>query len=364
MKYSLIACLFFCVLNVEITLNNAITTQALEKLKESSWASFIVEFAEVQLSTGGALSELVETINQLISQLEEEQQDIHNKYSRRTDEHNRDVTRIEQEIQDAAKDIFTGQDFIDNVLIPQKERFQQSLIQLKINIEENRRVLNGEIVNRKKQHEQFLSNIAEINEAIGAVDESLGLLSQISNPQLVQYKRVQTNLGRIQSSFQNRQSFAPMIKALLELATEQNFTDQGSVQQLVKIFNELRIQFVDSLNQETLNESQAETKYTERIAQLEKEFAEFQRSVLIKNSELVANEQKLGETIVYVGQRKDDKETLEAQLQAENDNYAAETDLYIRTISEYNKEIEISKQAYGLLTQPSFESYVRSKVGI
>ncbi|CAD8154630.1 unnamed protein product [Paramecium pentaurelia] len=364
MKSSLIACLLLSVLSVEITLNNAITTQALEKLKESSWASFIVEFAEVELSTGGALSELIETINQLIEQLQEELQDIHNKYSRRTDEHNRDVTRLEQEIQDAAKDIFTGQDFIDNVLIPQKERFQQSLVQLKINIEENRRVLDGEIVNRKRQHEQFLSNIAELNEAIGAVDESLGLLSQISNPSLIQFKRVQTNLGRIQTSFQNRSSFAPIIKALLELATEQNFTDQGSVQQLVKIFNELRVQFVDSLNQETADESQAETKYTERVAQLEKEFAEFQRSVLIKNSELAANEQKLGETIVYVGQRKDDKETLEAQLQAENDNYAAETDLYTRTVTEYNKEIDISKQAYGLLTQPSFESYVRSTVGI
>ncbi|CAD8089708.1 unnamed protein product [Paramecium sonneborni] len=364
MKTSLIACLLLSVLTVEITLNNAITTQALEKLKESSWAQFIVQFAEVELSTGGALSELVETINQLITQLEEELQDIHNAYSRRTDEHLRDVTRLEQEIQDAAKDIFTGQDFIDNVLIPQKERFLSALAQLKINIEENRRIVDGEILNRKRQHEQFLNNIAELNEAIGAVDESLGLLSQISNPSLIQFKRVQTNLSRIQTQFQNRSSFAPIIKALLELATEQNFADQGSVQQLVKIFNELRVQFVDSLNQETADESSAEIKHTERVAQLEKEFAEFQRSVLIKNSELTANEQKLGETIVYVDQRKDDKETLEAQLQAENDNYAAETDLYTRTVTEYNKEIEISKQAYGLLTQPSFEQYVRSTVGI
>ncbi|CAD8164258.1 unnamed protein product [Paramecium pentaurelia] len=151
---------------------------------------------------------------------------------------------------------------------------------------------------------------------------------------------------------------------LLEYSIISNYQNNFIQFQLVKIFNELRVQFVDSLNQETLDESQAETKYTERIAQLEKEFAESSRSVLIKNSELAANEQKLGETIVYVGQRKDDKETLEAQLQAENDNYAAETDLFIRTISEYNKEIEISKQAYGLLTQQSFESYVKSKVGI
>ncbi|CAD8132718.1 unnamed protein product [Paramecium pentaurelia] len=364
MKSALIACLILSVFSVEISLNNVATTQALEKLKESQWASFIVDFAEVELSSGGALTELVEAINQLIDQLEEELDDIHHAYSRRTDEHNRDVTRLEQEIQDADRDIFNGEDFIDNVLIPQKERFQSALAQLKTNIEENRRVLDGETLNRKKQHEQFLSNIAEINEAIGAVDESLGLLSQIANPSLVQFKRVQTNLNRIQSSFQNHSSFAPIIRALLELATEQNFSDQGSLQQLVKIFNELRVQFVDSLNQETADENAAETKFAERVAQLEKEFAEFQRAVMIKNSELAANEQKLGETIVYVGQRKDDRATLQAQLQAENDNYAAETDLYNRTVSEYNKEIDISKQALGLLTQPSFEQYVKSKVGI
>lgn len=78
----------------------------------------------------------------------------------------------------------------------------------------------------------------------------------------------------------------------MELATEQNFADQGSLQQLVKIFNELRVQFVDSLNAETEEEKNAEAKFAERVIQLEKEHSEFQRSVLIKNSELAANDRK------------------------------------------------------------------------
>lgn len=55
-------------------------------------------------------------------------------------------------------DIFNGQDMIDNVLIPQKDRFQRALAQLKANIEENRKILNEDTVNRKKQHEEFLSH--------------------------------------------------------------------------------------------------------------------------------------------------------------------------------------------------------------
>lgn len=35
----------------------------MSKLRESKWASFILEFAEVELGSGGALTELVEAIN-------------------------------------------------------------------------------------------------------------------------------------------------------------------------------------------------------------------------------------------------------------------------------------------------------------
>jgi hypothetical protein len=50
-------------MSVELSLNSAATAEAFEKLKESKWASWIAEFAELELSSGGVLTELVDAIH-------------------------------------------------------------------------------------------------------------------------------------------------------------------------------------------------------------------------------------------------------------------------------------------------------------
>lgn len=44
---------------------------------------------------------------------------------------------------------------IDNVLYPQRDRFQKNLAQLKTNIDENRKNLGEETLQRKKANEEF-----------------------------------------------------------------------------------------------------------------------------------------------------------------------------------------------------------------
>ena len=62
MRTGLLICLIFGVLSVELNMERH-SEEVLAKLKESKWASFIVDFAEVELGSGGALTELVEAIN-------------------------------------------------------------------------------------------------------------------------------------------------------------------------------------------------------------------------------------------------------------------------------------------------------------
>lgn len=63
MKGVLLTCLILGVMSVELSLNSAATAEAFEKLKESKWASWIAEFAELELSSGGVLTELVDAIH-------------------------------------------------------------------------------------------------------------------------------------------------------------------------------------------------------------------------------------------------------------------------------------------------------------
>lgn len=174
----------------------------------------------MHLRTHGILDELVDGIRELIDDLETELMEVNKNFARRTDNHNRDVIRLEQEIQDADREIFNGDDMIDNVLYPTRKRFINALNQLKSNIDDNRKTLDEETLMRNKEKETFEATAAEHNMAISAIDECLGLLSSITNPSLMQIRFVQSSLTKLEKQFANHSVFSPLIRALLELANE------------------------------------------------------------------------------------------------------------------------------------------------
>ena len=85
---------------------------------------------------------------------------------------------------------------------------------------------------KRRVNNHFYIKVAETNDAIGAVDESLGLLAQLQNPSLVQIKKIQSNLVLLEKKLNGHTTFGPLVKALLELATEGNFSDQGAVKEV------------------------------------------------------------------------------------------------------------------------------------
>lgn len=61
----------------------------------------------------------------------------------------------------------------------------------------------------------------------------------------------------------------------MQIASQQNFSEQGVVADLLKQFNELRKNLVDSLNQETADEATAAKEFEDRVKQLNSELVEF-----------------------------------------------------------------------------------------
>lgn len=105
--------------------------------------------------------------------------------------------------------------------------------------------------------------------------------------------------------------YQTFIKALLEIAVEANFADQGALRDIVVAFNDLRVNLVNALNTDTADEAAAQSAYEARVIQLNSEHAEFQRAVLIKNAEIEANANKIEATDELIDQ-------LEADLAALN----------------------------------------------
>ncbi|CAD8062618.1 unnamed protein product [Paramecium primaurelia] len=349
-------------INVQSSIWTSKDQKAFAQIHQSGWGKFILNFAELHLSTGGILSELNSEIEKLVDEMEEELAGVHHEFNRRTDVHNREVTRLEQEIQDKERELFNAHDFFDNVLIPQGERFAAQLEQLQENIAQNRRTLEQATVQRANDHETFEAQVVEHNDAIAAIDECLQLLSTLEAPSLAQVKKVQKNLAKIQNSLKKHNQFQIFVKVLLEITVDSNFADQGALRDIVVAFNNLRVELVDSLNQITADEADQVAEFNAQVIQLNQEHAEFQRAVVVKNAEIEANTTKQEQTLELIDELDADLATLNGQLQAENDDYAFATDVYNATVAEYNKEINAANQALELLNQPRFQDYVKSQL--
>ncbi|CAD8177293.1 unnamed protein product [Paramecium pentaurelia] len=349
-------------INVQSSIWTSKDQKTFAQIHQSGWGKFILNFAELHLTTGGILSELNSEIEKLIGEMEEELAGVHHEFNRRTDVHNREVSRLEQEIQDKERELFNAHDFYDNVLIPQGERFAAQLEQLQENIAHNRQTLEQATVQRANDHETFEAQVVEHNDAIAAIDECLQLLSTLDTPSLAQVKKVQKNLAKIQNSLKKHNQFQIFVKVLLEITVDSNFADQGALRDIVVAFNNLRVELVDSLNQITADEADQVAEFNAQVIQLNQEHAEFQRAVVVKNAEIEANTTKQEQTLDLIDELDADLATLNGQLQAENDDYAFATDVYNATVAEYNKEINAANQALDLLNQPRFQDYVKSQL--
>ena len=151
----------------------------------------------------------------------------------RSSDSNKSLTPPQEvQIPSISLDIFNGNDMVDNVLVPQEARLQASLDQLASNIADNRKNLDFETVQRNNENNQFQGEVSEHNDAIGAIDESLGLLSYLQHPSLIQVKKIQTNLQSLEKKLNGHSTMGPIVKALLELATESNFANPAAVQEV------------------------------------------------------------------------------------------------------------------------------------
>lgn len=207
-------------------------------------------------AAGGILQDLTGAIEEMLAQMNEELEELQFNFATRTNEHNSLVLGYEQDIQDADIDINRSQDTLDNLLFPRREQLKNKIATLQDNQEYNRKTRDETELQREQDHEAFEAVIAEYNDATAAVDDALALLAQLTNPSLVQVKKFQNSLRKIEARINPHSKHAPMIKALINLAAEQNFSNQGIIQQIVDSLNEFRNAVVDAINAATAHEAE------------------------------------------------------------------------------------------------------------
>ncbi|CAD8187829.1 unnamed protein product [Paramecium pentaurelia] len=324
------------------------------ELQKSNYGRALLHLVELHSMAGGAVSELVDAIEELVNDLEEGLEFLDFNFQRRTNEHNALLVQLNQQIQQAQIDVSRSEDVIENLLIPRKEQLEVRIENLEEYQAQNRQKVDEENLTREQEHEAYEAQVAELNDATAAVDDALALLSTLNNPSLAQVKKFQNSLKKIEQSIKPRSKMAPFLKALITLASNQNFSDQGVLSQIVNVLNEFRNAIVDSINDYSLQEVQDQENFEARIVQLDAEFAEFQKQINALNVDLTATLEKIDQVTAFRDQRRLDQATYEQQLQLENDLYADEVQIYNDTKNEFQREQAISEQALSLVRSVDF----------
>ncbi|KAM3144293.1 hypothetical protein pb186bvf_003457 [Paramecium bursaria] len=354
MRYLVLTVLILSVLSLRVQRQSPQKLQA--ELAKSNYGRALLHLVELHSLAQGPVQELIEGIEELVNDLQTGLEDLDYGFARRTNEHNSLVVQLNQAIQDAQIDVSRSEDVIDNLLIPRRDQLIARIDNLVENQDLNRKSLGEAEVQRETEIEAYNLQVEELNGATAAVDEALQLLATLTNPSLLQVKKFQNSLKKIESKIKSRSKMAPFLKALISLASNQNFSDQSVIGSIVNALNEFRNAVVDSLNDLTAQEAQNQEDFEERVDQLNAEHAEFQRQINAVNIDLTATNEKLESVQQFRDQRELDRVSYQTQLDLENEQFAEETQIYQDTKVEYQRELGISEQALALVQSVDFSS--------
>lgn len=95
-----------------------VATQSMQELSQSNIGKFIMDLAELHSAMRGPLEDILATIQNMTEELQEELKQLDANYQRRSNQHERTVIQLQQNIGATDIEISNSRDKVDNVLVP------------------------------------------------------------------------------------------------------------------------------------------------------------------------------------------------------------------------------------------------------
>ncbi|KAM3131375.1 hypothetical protein pb186bvf_016557 [Paramecium bursaria] len=326
-------------------------------LQKQHSGKFLMDLAQLHSYLSGPLDDLKETINKFYENISDGIKQLDSDYSQKTAIHEKTLQNIELNIQNAQIDIAQSQDLVDNSLISNKDITERKLKQIKINIEENRKNVERDRLQRQQQSDQNIDHIHEHSLATNSIDEALQLTAGLMNGQIsFSEAPMKKTINFIKNRIDEKDEYAPIIEALVSIAGSQ---DAKAIRDLL---NKLRKSIVDSQIQLTSNENDAQKMYEDRQKQLDSEFREFQTQVNQATYDVASISARIDQEKQFIEARKNDLSMYLDQQNMENSAFADITGLYNEFRSQKLKEAKILEDAKNFAYSAQFRELLQSKI--
>jgi len=321
-------------------MNSFSAKSVLRRIDSTQYGELLLDVIALQLETTDAIGDIMNVLDEILEDIQNQQEEADKLNEETVADCNDKDAKYSKTISDANKAIVDATNLL-GLLETEKARLEAELDRVDGEKNKNRRDKDDAIFQRQDENRLYLERLAEHDESIEACKEAIELLEQLKNnsaPSLIQIRKTSTTLMNLREKIQKMDTitstYTPFLKVLLEIAASQeNFANQDTVNQVAVLLNELQTDLENSrakLNADEESAQQAHDAYVNTLdlnyeALLEKERklkAELssavseiavQKGIVSYNTQLVVDTQAILDSLRAVCKEKADKYATETQ---------------------------------------------------
>jgi len=251
---------FFAICLIALVANtHAMTLFDKYTLNYSSQRSILTVLTQVEakLKSGGPLDAITKMLDDFVAAITEEQAQHDSLYDAQTKECEGEFEFRQREVEDAVAALKEAKESLDGCTT-QRKRAEGDLAMTKKQLTENRNFLATIIETRRREAYDFETKATVYEIMSAAVDEALVILEQIwaGEATFIQLTKHTNNMLKNSVKIRKAHLMAPIMSALVQLASSDIQGDEGLLQRVKDMFNDYR-EKLDSEFQEAAAAEQA-----------------------------------------------------------------------------------------------------------
>lgn len=358
MNRTIIAIVLATLMVSTMAVENKLTHVQEKKMKElqnEKWGHIIFELAELHSLAGGALDDLTNAINQLVSDLGDRIDELDEEYNDRSLFHQSEVTRIGSDISSAQISVSSTTNFLENILYPEQSKLEFNIASNNDAIDENNAYVVKLTFEREAQHEQYELRVEEANAALSAIDECLDIINQVSggNLSFAQGKSINKSMKKVVDTLP-KSTDEVLIKALVQLATEE-FADQSALLRVFEALKDVKSGIQNDLQADHDEEDRLQAEFEAEVASRQKENRDYTKQNIITTGELKVIVDRIDTKEAFLAVRTQDLANSEVELEAENESFEAATSAYEDIRAELEREQAVANDTLEIVVQSGFQ---------
>lgn len=358
MNRTIIAIVLATLMVSTMAVENKLTHVQEKKMKElqnEKWGHIIFELAELHSLAGGALDDLTNAINQLVSDLGDRIDELDEEYNDRSLFHQSENTRIGSDISSAQISVSSTTNFLENILYPEQSKLEFNIASNNDAIDENNAYVVKLTFEREAQHEQYELRVEEANAALSAIDECLDIINQVSggNLSFAQGKSINKSMKKVVDTLP-KSTDEVLIKALVQLATEE-FADQSALLRVFEALKDVKSGIQNDLQADHDEEDRLQAEFEAEVASRQKENRDYTKQNIITTGELKVIVDRIDTKEAFLAVRTQDLANSEVELEAENESFEAATSAYEDIRAELEREQAVANDTLEIVVQSGFQ---------